>query len=207
MAEREMFPSNSQKSRAAELTKPERRHAQAIAQRAEIKESAGRRFIKLFLAEDVDDIGEYVIKDLIIPNVKDVFFNFLWALLWGDRKVGGFNSTTNKTPYYKASQVSKIRTIGSNQKKDDTEETAALKELDLTNIQFASQAEAKEVLMAMKMYLDDYPAVPVGYFKELINETGSWTSEYYGWTDLSDAKIRPTSRGGWMLILPRPVRL
>ena len=204
MAERELFPSNSQKSRLAEMNKPERKHAQAIAKRTVEKDSAGKRFIKLFLAEDVDDIGEYVVKDLIIPNLKDVFFNFLWALLWGDRRAGGFNSG-QKTAYNKVSQTSKIRTIGSSQKKEEVEEIAALKR-DLTNIPFASQAEAKEVLMAMKMYLDDYPTVPVGYLQELIDETGDWTAEYYGWTDLSDARIRPTSRGGWLLVLPKPLR-
>lgn len=207
-----IFPSNSDKIKSLNQNmKPERPHAKGIAMRSSdiLPEKKINKFIKLFLAEDVDDVGEYLVKDLIIPGVKDVFFNFLWALFWGDRKPSGSIIGGGKTPYYKASQSSKIRTIGSSSKKDreDQDETAALKKFDLSNICFGSQAEAKEVLMAMKMYLDDYPAVPVGYLQELINESGDWTSEYYGWTDLSDARIRPTSRGGWLLVLPKPERL
>lgn len=210
MAERE-FPSNSNTSKLKEMQRPERPHATSIASRTnnKVPDTAMKRFIKLFLAEDVDDVGEYLVKDLIIPGVKDVFFNFLWALFWGDRRAGGSIGLNGRTNYNKVSQTAKIRTLGGGNKtpKEDPEEIQALKKLDLNNIQFASQAEAKEVLMAMKMYLDEYPSVPAGYLQELLGETKDWTSEYYGWTDLGDARIRPTSRGGWLLVLPRPERL
>ena len=209
LAEREMFPSNSNKLK--ELQKTERPHAKPIASRAnnKVPDSAAKKFIKLFLAEDVDDVGEYLVKDLIIPGVKDVFFNFLWALFWGDRRAGPSIGIGGKTAYNKVGQSARIRGIGSgsSKKQEDPEETEALKKLDLNNIAFASQAEAKEVLMAMKMYLDTYPSVPAGYLQELLEESKDWTSEYWGWTDLSDARIRPTSRGGWLLVLPKPERL
>lgn len=219
MAEHDILPSNSNKTKMllernrSEEPKIERKHATAIAKRdtTVVKEGAAKKFIKLFLAEDVDDVGKYLVEDLIIPGVKDVFFNFLWALFWGDRKVGGFGGKNDRVPYHKMGQSGKVRTMGSSmlKKKDeaDAEETQQIKKFDVRNLRFASQAEAKEVLMAMKMYLEEYPSVPVGYLQELLDETGDWTSEYYGWTGLSEARIRPTSGGGWLLVLPPPERL
>ena len=211
MAERDI-PTVSDKIRAIGANgTPNRQHATAIAARSgQAEPDKGlKKAVKLFLADDVDDVGEYLVKDLIIPGIKDVFFNFLWALFWGDRRAGGsVIGGNNRTNYSKASQVSRIRTIGQTKKdQQEDEDNAIIRKFDLSNIQFASQAEAKEVLTAMKMYLDEYPTCPVGYLQELIGESGDFTSEYYGWTTLGDARIRPTSRGGWLLVLPKPERL
>ena len=215
MAEHDILPSNSNKLRSIgvkndDLTRSERPHATKIATRVvnTKPDSVGKRFIKLFLAEDVDNIGEYLVKDLIIPGAKDVFFNFLWALFWGDKRTGSSIGRSDRTPYYKASQTAKIRTIGSSEKREkEPEETKNTPKFDLSNLRFMSQAEAKEVLTAMKVYLDSYPGVSIGYLQELLGETGDYTNEYYGWTNLEDARIRPTSGGGWLLVLPRPERL
>lgn len=215
MAEHDILPSNSNKLRSIGNREPEpnrieRPRGKKIATRiTQTKpDSAGKRFIKLFLAEDVDDVGDYLVKDLIIPGIKDICFNFLWALFWGDRKVGGMSSRTDRTAYHKVSQTSKIRNIGSNDRRDEQKDEPKDKKIfDFSNLRFASQAEAKEVLMAMKVYLDSYPGVSIGYLQELLGETGDYTNEYYGWTNLEEARIRPTSGGGWLLVLPRPERL
>lgn len=212
MAEHDILPSNANKlrsigSRSEEIPRAERPHAKQIATRVinTKPDSAGKRFIKLFLAEDVDDLGEYLIRDLIVPGVKDVFFNFLWALFWGDKRSGSA-SRSDKTPYYKASQMTKIRTIGAS-KKEEQEEPKDTQKFDLSNLRFASQAEARDVLDSMKIYLESYPGVSIGYLQELLGETGDYTNEYYGWTNLQSATIRPTSGGRWLLVLPRPERL
>ena len=195
---------------------PERKHGELVAKRntALVKDGKVKKLVKLFLAEDVDDVGEYLVKDLIIPGMKDVFFNFLWAVFWGDRRVSGGSGKLdgNRTKYSSSgtARISNRSSIPRRSAETEKEETAKpLNGLNLDNLIFDSKAQALDVLGAMREYLAQYSdnGVPVGYLMECVGETGDWASEYYGWTNLDEARIRPMNGGAWKLVLPRPQRL
>ena len=214
MAEHDIFPPNSDKARSVRMkidaakTKADRPKGKQIATRLVEQDGAFKRFVKMFLADDLDeiDLKKYLFRGLIIPSIRDVFYEFLGTVLYnGDSRQ--FSGKEN-TPYHEISKTSKIRTIGQRQSEPEPKEEHQKEKFDFNLIPFASQAQAKSVLTAMKLYLESYPdGVSVGYLQELLGETGDYPSEYYGWTDLSEAKIRPTTKGRWLLVLPDPVRL
>lgn len=67
MAEHEMFPSNSSRSRETKLAtrqNQDREHVNGVAKRIEEpkQETGVQKFVHLFLAEDVNDIGDYLLR-------------------------------------------------------------------------------------------------------------------------------------------------
>lgn len=208
MAEHSIMPSNSNKLKELrDKRAADRPHAKTIAKLdiPEVpKESAGKRFIKMFLAEDVDDVGTYLVQDLIIPGIKDVFFNFMWALFWGDKRTG---SRSDRISYDRIrSSSSRIRDIRSDRRDSKSERK---EEFDINNLTHNSKTKLEEVKRELEIYLDMYPdkGVPLAYLKECFGMTGEYTDEYIGWTNLEDVRIRPTSGGKWRLIVPTPERL
>ena len=202
MAEREL-PGKSESTSLE--PKKERPHAQPVAKRVEVKETVWKKFKSDFLAEDVNDIGEYLVKDLIIPTIKDVFLNFMTAALWGDRRSGSSyrdSSGRRRTDYNSISRNTPRR----ERERDREDYSSDRRGFNLEDIVFATREEADMTLTRMEEYIDDYGQVSVGYLYELMDESCPYTAEYYGWRNLDRAAIRRVSNGH-KLILPRPVRL
>lgn len=172
------------------------------------KVSPGKKFIRRFLAEDVDDIGDYLVNDLIIPEIKDITLNFLNALLWGDKRTGRINrgGSGTYTPYSSASHSAYVRTNSLPRNRSDDRQPRQGQKKDLDSIILESRAEAEDVLNRMDELIATYHQVTVADLYELVGISGEYTDNYYGWTDIGDAGIRRAS-GGFMLDLPRPVYL
>lgn len=217
MAEHDILPDNSIKARIREQNERpvlEREHAKPVAKRLDIpaKETTAQRLKKLFFSEDIDNVGEYLVKELIIPGAKDLFMDFMSAVLWGNRSgYSGRNSSkkfgigrNEQINYNRLSSVGQVRNRNDSRVRDDR--GSIQREFNLDNILLRTKAEADETLRQMEDYIYSYGQVSVGYLYELLNEpTSQWTVEMYGWTDLSDARITRV-QNGYLLTLPRPVR-
>lgn len=209
MAERELIPSNSNKSKEQALTqKPDRPHAKPVAKRMEgkKKETALQKFAHTFLDDEVDNIGEYMVKELIVPTVKDIIINFITFALWGDRRVGSSyrDGGKRRTNYNSISTSGRVDTDRNRRNQEDYAKER--RDFDVDNIVFSTREEADIVLTKLEDYMDQYDQVTVGYLYELLGESGPYTLEYYGWRNLDRARIRHVANG-YALDLPRPVRL
>ena len=219
MAEHDIFYNNSDKAKSGRLEAepekvPERAHAKPVTRlvNEQKKPGLGRKFKKLFLADDVDDIGGYLRDDLIIPTLKDVALNFLEAALWGTRRSGGLSRDSGRrtrsgyTNYSQSSSVARV-SRGSTRNREEESRASAKKFDILDNLLFRTKAEAEDILMRMEDYLDTYDSgVPIGYLYELLDISGDWTAEYYGWKDLRRARTTRVSNG-YVLELPDPIEL
>ena len=216
MAERELFPANNRPA----LEKPEpaqeeekqitRPHAQPVAKRLKGKkeETFGQKFTRTFFDENINDIGEYLVKDLIIPRIKDVIIDFVTAALVGNRQSGSYRSGDKSRTYY--NRISNAGRVGiserSRREREDRSRERDKVEFNLDDIVFGSKAQAESVLSKMNDYLCEYGQVTVGYLLELLDESSTYTDEYYGWRDLDRAYVQHV-RNGYSLELPRPVRI
>ena len=211
MAERELFPNNSERAKEQALVpqKIERDRPEPVAHRVKVKkkETTGQKFKRLFFAEDINDIGGYLVNDLIVPSIKETFLNFMTAALMGDRRSnsgyyrGGKNGDS-KTNYNKISTQGRVG-FERRQKEDYSDDR---KQFDIDNILFATKAEADEILSRMDDCIENYGVVTVGYLYDLLEESGPYTLEYYGWRSLRTARVVHV-RNGYSLELPRPIRL
>lgn len=201
MAERE-FPNNSLTVRDNPV--PEKHIERVTTRSVKVKKiSPGKKLIKRFLAEDVDDIGDYLINDLIIPEIKDVFLSFMTALLLGERRSGGIfkGSKNGYTPYSQVTKTGRVKT--GNTSKDDRQSS---KKPDFDSITLETKTEAENVLRSMSDLLETYHQVTVADLYEIVGVSNEYTDNYYGWTDLSTSGISRVY-GGYMLVLPPPIYL
>ena len=62
------------------------------------------------------------------------------------------------------------------------------------------------VLDTLLKLVEDYDVARVADYYQLVGRTGSWTDNEWGWTNLSDSRVRRIPEG-YILELPRPVSL
>lgn len=202
MAEHE-FPNNSLTVRPNPV--PEKHVEKVTTKPVKVKKvTQGKKLIRRFLAEDVDDIGDYLVWELIVPEIKGIVLDFVAALLTGERRAGGVifkGSKNGYTPYSQVSKTGKVRT--SNQPR---EERKSAKKPDFDSIIFETKAEAENVLGNMGELLNMYQQVTVADLYELVGVSNEYTDNYYGWIDLSESGIRRIN-GGFKLELPAPIYL
>lgn len=74
--------------------------------------------------------------------------------------------------------------------------------LNTDDVIMSSMGEATEVLEQMEELIEIYGVVSVGDFLDIVDLTGDYTDNNYGWTNLSRAEpVR--IREGWVLKLPK----
>lgn len=182
-----------------------------------IKEkSIGQKLADTFVAEDVDSVWTYVIGDVIVPALKDIFFNTitqsLEMLIFGRGNSGSGYKRSNKSynSMYKGASYNSTNRISSSTK-------------DVAEISFSSRRLAQLVLNEMQILMEsDYAAVSIGDYVDIVErilrEEGEDLTDFkpsrnwaydtkFGWTDLSGVRPQLTRDGRYILTLPRAVRL
>lgn len=163
------------------------------------------QFFESFIAEDFGKVKDYVVKDLVLPTLKDTFWTIIVRgserLLYGE---AGHSPKNSKLPFVNygglfKSNTSQIPTGSS---------TSSNNQYSVDNIILEDRGDAEKVLVAMKAYIENYGAVSISELYEFLGEPmGDFTTTRWGWRSLNTAGIMRTSNGGYKLDLPKPVSL
>lgn len=189
------FPSNSRK------TKPAVERVVKTPARID-KGSLGKQALQAFFAEDIKEVGQYLLWDIALPSIKnavsDIFTSGIDRLLFGGDG-GPQRSRGNKT-YTSYSN----RTYG--RRETPTERTYTQRdrrEHNLESIIFATRSEAEDVLNHLISICDQYDVATVGDLYGMAGISQSYTDENWGWRDLRSGRA-VRSRNGYILDLPKP---
>lgn len=189
------FPSNTRK------TKPAVERVVKTPARID-KGSLGKQALQAFFAEDIREVGNYLLWDIALPSIKnavsDVFTSGIDRLLFGGDG-GPQRSRSNKT-YTSYSN----RTYG--RRETPTERTYTQRdrrEHNLESIIFATRNEAEDVLNHLISICDQYDVATVGDLYGMAGISQSYTDENWGWRDLRSGRA-VRSRNGYILDLPKP---
>ena len=155
------------------------------------------KFNELFVLEDVHSVFKYVIQDIVIPKLKEMFKDSvdggLDAWLHGtSRPVNRNNqSRVQYGKYYDQSPPYNP------QRRDKSV-------MDWSTIEYSSRYDAENVLKAMKETIRKFDLVTVAKFYEFsgINEY-DYNAYDFGWINIDDAYI-DRSRRGYVIRLPKP---
>lgn len=163
------------------------------------------KFAETFFAEDIRKVKDYLIKDVLIPTIKDTIWTVIARgserMLYGE---AGHTPKNSKLPHVNygglfkpnASQTSSSGSSSSNN------------QYSVDNIILEDRGDAERVLEAMKAYIAKYGAVSISELYEFIGEPiGEYTTTRWGWRSLNTAGIMRTSNGGYKLDLPRAIPL
>ena len=155
------------------------------------------RFSKAMLADDISNIGSYIVFDVIIPSVKSALSEIVKSGI--DIALFGSTKKNNNNSQY-VSYSSYSTRFGNGNAVNVTPKTN-INQYDFDNVQFATRSDAQNVLNAMIAIIDQYGVVSVADFYDMLGKTTPWTANDFGWDNLSTASIRP-SRGAWIILLP-----
>ena len=161
------------------------------------------KLAETFFAEDIHKVKDYIIKDVIMPTIKDTIWTIIARgserMLYGE---AGHSPKNSKLPFVNygglfKSGTPQVPTVNS---------TASQYSVD--NIILEDRGDAEKVLTAMNAHISEYGEVSISTLYEMIGEPiGDFMSTRWGWRSLNTAGIMRTSNGGYKLDLPRPVSL
>jgi len=171
---------------------------------AKTKKSLGKKFQETFLGENISNMGDYILKDVLIPTVKNLIFdtisNGVEMALFGSvrsRKKSGIGKFISYSDYYEKNRRDYRG------REDSFRERSNMKYDDII---LESRAEAHEVLDNLLEYIDKYEAVSIGELYDLVGITSNFTDYKWGWDSLGSARIVAV-RGGYLLDLPKAILL
>lgn len=176
---------------------------------AEKKKTPGQRFRDMFLGNsDAKSVGSTIFKEVVKPAIKEMFFNSirdgLAMFLWGDAKAGRGNSRGNNiirdyTSYSSYSNHSYNSGYIPDEKSNDSSPK-------YNNLIFERRADAEDVIYHLRDSLNRYDSVTIMNLYELVGIGTNPQHNKWGWTDLTNVRIRHV-RDGFLLELPPPIYL
>lgn len=204
----EQLPSNSDKLKNKEEKHEEIKLDKVVTENVTVKRRGFfKRFKKSMVSEDAENVGGYVIQDIIIPTVKDLIFDAargaLEMILWGN--TSGGQGRKGNVPYNSLNEKSTYQYNGRTNASSREEKRSRrnYNYFDISEMVFDRRSDAEDVLYQLRMVLEEYPSVSVANFYDVLDMSAPYTAENYGWTDLKNADVRKC-KGGYYLDVPDP---
>ena len=170
-----------------------------------MQKSLGARIHDDLELEDNHEVAKYIWKDLLIPKLKDLFYELatgslekkMYGTTSGGRRGGPRrNESASYTRYYKSDSRPSHR--------DD--DSSSDSRLDYKDILLYERADAEQILSTLCDLIDTYHEASIGDLYDAAGITPDdnfTTNTQYGWTNLSSATVRRV-KDGYILDLPRP---
>lgn len=183
----------------------EKRRESVVTGNVTVKKSTGlRKIIEVFFAKDIEDVKDYLIQDVLIPELRDAVYNLInngsQMFLYGETKS---KRNSNSGPGVIRVNYNKCY----DQSKPQEQSSRSRSGMNFDNVVFDEIADAEEVLNQMIDIIEDFNMISVADFCDLANIPEEYTDRKYGWTNLSKAEVRRLSGGGYYIKLPKAILL
>lgn len=192
------YPSNSYKAKKEELEvkKPEKRKPVVSTNATIKKKSFVKKIFNAFVDRDVENIGSYILTDVIVPAIKGVISDSVNSLLYPDGKKKSSGPSTTRVSYGSYYGEGPVR-----------KQATARSEYDFSELLFPTRADAEAVLDAMNDIISQYEMVSVADMYDLANvPMTNYAANKYGWTDIAGCRA-VRERDGYVLKLSPAVPL
>lgn len=199
---------NSHKSK--ELEKKETQSKKNITKVIEGKATVAKKgefqkMVDAFLPEEgLAGIKDHILMDVVIPTIKKIISDTVETVLYGATGIaprnGNGKSKTSYGAYYnrKEEEERYARPVGSSR---------MVSAYSYEDIILETRGQALNVIACMEEIIDQYECVSIADLYEMVDLTGNYTDNNYGWLDIQGAQVIQLRRGGYALKLPRPIKL
>lgn len=188
-----------QKVAAAE----EKRVTKVVKSPAKTKTNEVRKLADIFISEDISNVKNYIFMDVIVPAVKkaiyDVVTNGIDMFLYGGSSKGKTGSNGSKVSY--RNYYERKDTNSGYRGSENVKNTESFNYEDIV---FVNRGEAEAAKQQMQDVIERYGVVTVADLYDMADMTAPYTSQKYGWMNVSSAEAIRV-RDGYMLKLPRAV--
>lgn len=200
-----MYPSNSDKSREAGVSNSEPK----VTGKVKIqKKSQMRKIAEAFCGSDIGNknVGEYLIYDVLIPGIRDVFVrgikNSLDVMFYNQPMNNGQTpiSYGGYTPY---------NTLYPSYRTQQTQPKSYARPYSFNGLYFENQNDANIVLNTMRTIISREGSCSVQQMYEVASksEESVYTDRDWGWTNLDKVSILVDISEGYYIDLPNPISL
>ena len=182
----------------------EKRVQKVVKSPVKTKKNEVRKFADIFISEDIANVKNYIFMDVLVPAVKkaiyDIVTNGIDMFLYGGSgktKSGSSGTKVSYRNYYEQKNSPSYR---------GSENTKSHNGFEYDDIIFDNRGEAEAVKQQMQATIARYGVVTVADLYDMADLSAPYTSQKYGWMDVSSAEATRV-RDGYMLKLPRPVAI
>lgn len=173
------------------------------------KKPLGKRMGEMLGGGDAQSVGSYIVTDVLLPAAKDMVADAvsqgIEKMLFGESRGARARPSGNRGTGGASSHVSYNRyAVNPGHRPEPRAMSPKAKaNHDFDEIILSTRAEAEEVLDNLFTLVSDYDAATVSDLYGMVGQTGSYTDEKWGWSDLRGSSISRV-KGGYLLDLPRP---
>lgn len=193
------LPGNSITNRGIRKDEPVEKVKGEIVHQAKQRVRKRNTILDLFVYEDIDNITDWIVRDVVVPTIKDIFLGSMEMLFYGE-------VTGKRTHGRKKGKTYVSYSEGPNRERRN-EESSRRARFDFDSIAWDSRGEAEDVLDMLCDTIQEDGVASVGLFYDLAGIDADYTMDDYGWTDLRRAEPIKTRYGDYILNLPRPRRI
>lgn len=163
------------------------------------KKNEMRKLSGTFLAEDLANVKSYILMDVLVPTIKKVLVDIISdsasMIFLGKTKGSSSNNTsTSKVSYQRYYDPQNTNRFAS--------ENQMKSRFDYDDLVFNTRGEAEAVREEMQNVIERYGYVSVADLYDMVELTQPYTSNKYGWTNISSAEVVRVYEG-YMLKLPK----
>lgn len=155
--------------------------------------SLGKKFAETFIADDVKDVKNYILLDVIIPGIKNTILDGLSMIFFKEPYRGG--SKYDRGEHYSYSARYKYKGSSSRRERDRDRDEYVEDKVDYRNIVLKDRNAAMEVVDKLRKRIKDYDSASIADLFDLIDISGKYTDNNWGWTNAEDIGLRRVSNG------------
>jgi hypothetical protein len=173
------------------------------------KKPLSRRVVESFGGADARSIGQHVLFQVVLPQVKDLIYDVgssaLQRALFGDGGGKSYTSATRRGGYTPYNNVASAATP----KSMPQSKPSSMASDEFGEIIVENRGEAQGVMDKIGNLIETFGMASVSDLKSAVGLTGSFTDEKFGWVAMGGTDIRRVggSNPGYLLIFPRPEEL
>ena len=199
-----VYTPNSHKYKEQQNASPteEKKVTKVVNGPVKTKRNDVRKLADIFISEDISNVKSYIFMDVLVPAIKkaiyDIVTNGIDMFLYGGSGKGRNNQPGAKVSYrnYYEQKNNRGYRVSDNVRQSNA--------FDYDDIVFNNRGEAEAALQQMKDIIARYGIVTVNDLYEMTPLSAPYTSQKYGWMDVSNVDIVRV-RDGYILKLPRAV--
>ena len=180
----------------------EKRVTKVVKGPVKTKTNEARKLADIFISEDINNVKNYIFMDVLVPAIKkaiyDIVTNGIDMFLYGGTGKNKSSSNGAKVSYRNYYEQK------NNGSYKGSENTKSRNGFEYDDIIFDNRGEAEAVKQQMHDTIGRYGVVTVADMYDMADLPAPYTSQKYGWMDVSSAEAVRV-RDGYMLKLPRAV--
>ena len=195
--------SHKYKEEQKNVATEEKRIRKVVKSPAKTKKNEARKLADIFISEDVSSVKNYIFMDVLVPAIKkaiyDIVTNGIDMFLYGGTGRSKNSSSGNKVSYRNYyDQKNSGGVVRSH------EPNRVQTGFEYEDVVFPSRGDAENAKQQMQDIVARYGLVTVNDLYEMAMLSAPYTSQKYGWVDVSNVSVERV-RDGYVLKLPRAV--